>query len=139
MKMKMKMKIKQISPELKNWIEIIEKSLLIISTSIMIITATYNGASFLKSKTKQADAQRNEIKQRISAIDNMTSTYTQLLSQLDNEIKNLDNKMSEEIYKDSVNWKKYSAIRDEKVKDRNSLLNSLGNQIVQLKEAERTQ
>ena len=135
----MKMKIKQISPELKNWIEIIEKSLLIISTSIMIITATYNGASFLKSKTKQADAQRNEIKQRISAIDNMTSTYTQLLSQLDNEIKNLDNKMSEEIYKDSVNWKKYSAIRDEKVKDRNSLLNSLGNQIVQLKEAERTQ
>lgn len=126
-----------VSPEFKSWVELVEKSLLIISTSIIILTAAYQGAVFIASKTKQADAQKQEIVQRTAAIDLMTSTYTRLLSQLDEDIKKLDEKMGGEVWKDSIGWEKFSAIREAKVKDRNSLLQSLGAQVVQLKEAEK--
>lgn len=129
--------MKEVSPELKSWVELIEKSLLIISTSIVILTATYKGADFLASKTEQADAQKAEIVQRTAAIDLMTSTYTQLLTQLDQDIKDLDEKMGGEVWKDSVGWEKFSAIRESKVRDRNALLQSLGQQVVQLKQAEK--
>ena len=129
--------MKEVSPAFKSWIELVEKSLLIISTSIIILTAAYQGAGFLASKTKQTDAQKQEIFQRTAAIDLMTSTYTRLLSQLDENIKELDEKMSSEVWKDSYGWEKFSAIREAKVKDRNSLLQSLGTQVVQLKEAEK--
>lgn len=129
--------MKQVPPELKSWVELIEKSLLIISTSIVILTAAYKGADFLASKTEQADAQKAEIVQRTAAIDLMTSTYTQLLTQLDQDIKGLDEKMGGEVWKDSVGWEKFSAIRESKVKDRNALLQSLGQQVVQLKQAEK--
>ena len=129
--------MREVSPELKSWVELVEKSLLIISTSIIILTAAYQGAEFLASKTKQADAQKQEIIQRTAAIDLMTSTYTRLLSQLDEDIKKLDEKMGSEVWKDSIGWEKFSAIREAKVSDRNSLLQSLGAQVVQLKEAEK--
>jgi len=129
--------LREVSPELKSWVELVEKSLLIISTSIIILTAAYQGAEFLASKTKQADAQKQEIIQRTAAIDLMTSTYTRLLSQLDEDIKKLDEKMGSEVWKDSIGWEKFSAIREAKVSDRNSLLQSLGAQVVQLKEAEK--
>lgn len=128
--------MKEVSPALKSWVELLEKSLLIISTSIVILTAAYQGSDFLKSKTEQANAQKIEIKQRTEALDLMTSTYTTLLSKLDSEIQALDEKMGSEIWKDSVGWEKYSAIRQQKVSDRNALLQSLGKQVVQLKEAE---
>lgn len=126
-----------VSPEFKSWVELVEKSLLIISTSIIILTTAYQGAEFLTSKTQQADAQKQEIVQRTAAIDLMTSTYTRLLSQLDEDIKILDEKMGGEVWKNSFGWEKFSAIREAKVKDRNSLLQSLGTQVVQLKEAEK--
>lgn len=129
--------MREVSPELKSWVELVEKSLLIISTSIIILTAAHQGAEFIASKTKQADAQKQEIVQRTAAIDLMTSTYTRLLSQLDEEIKKLDEKMGSEAWKDSIGWEKFSAIREAKVNDRNSLLQSLGAQVVQLKEAEK--
>lgn len=129
--------MKEVSPAFKSWVELIEKGLLIISTSIMVLTAAYQGADFLSSKTNQADAQKQEIIQRTAAIDLMTSTYTRLLTQLDNDIKELDEKMGNEVWKDTVGWEKFSAIREAKVKDRNSLLQSLGMQVVQLKEAEK--
>nr|WP_019366912.1 hypothetical protein [Pseudomonas luteola] len=129
--------MREVSPELKSWVELVEKSLLIISTSIIILTAAYQGAEFLASKTKQADAQKREIVQRTAAIDLMTSTYTRLLSQLDEDIKKLDEKMGSEVWKDSIGWEKFSAIREAKVNDRNSLLQSLGAQVVQLKEADK--
>ena len=128
--------MKEVSPALKSWVELLEKSLLIISTSIVILTAAYQGSDFLNSKTEQADAQKIEIKQRTAALDLMTSTYTTLLSKLDSEIQALDEKMGSEVWKNSVGWEKYSAIRQQKVNDRNALLRSLGNQVVQLKEAE---
>lgn len=129
--------MKEVSPELKSWVELIEKSLLIISTSIVILTAAYKGSDFLASKTEQADAQKEEIVQRTAAIDLMTSTYTQLLTQLDQDIKDLDVKMGGEVWKDTVGWEKFAAIRESKVKDRNALLQSLGQQVVQLKQAEK--
>ena len=129
--------MKDVSPELKSWVELVEKSLLIISTSIIILSAAYQGSDFLASKTEQTNANKQEIVQRTAAIDLMTSTYTRLLSQLDHDIKALDEKMGGEIWKDSIGWQKFSAIRDYKVKDRNSLLQSLGAQVVHLKEAEK--
>jgi hypothetical protein len=43
--------LKEVSPELKSWVELVEKGMLIISTSIIILTAAYQGADFLTSKT----------------------------------------------------------------------------------------
>lgn len=126
-----------VSPELKSWVELVEKSLLIISTSIIILTSAYQGNDFIESKIKQTEAQKLEIVQRTTAIELLTSTYTRLLSQLDEDIKVLDEKMSNEVWKDSYGWVKFSAIREAKVKDRNSLLQSLGTQVVQFKEAEK--
>ena len=129
--------MKVVSPALKSWVELVEKSLLIVSTSIIILTTAYRGADFLESKANQTDAQKQEIVQRTAAIDLMTSTYTNLLSQINEDIKLLDEKMVEEIWKDSIGWNKFLAIREAKVQDRNSLLQSLGGEVVRLKEAKK--
>lgn len=129
--------MKDVSPAFKSWVELIEKSLLITSTSIVILTAAFRGAEYLTSKVEQAEAQKQEIVQRTAAIDLMTSTYTKLLAQLDKDIKDLDEKLGGEVWKNSIGWEKYVTMREAKVKDRNALLQSLGSQIVQLKQAEK--
>ena len=128
--------MKQASPELKSWIDLVHKSLLIVSTSIAILTAAFKGAEYLSSKAAQVNAAKEETIQRVEALEMLTSTYTSLLTQLDRDIKDLDEKMSGEVWKDSIGWEKFSAVREAKVRDRNALLQSLGSQIVQLKQAE---
>jgi hypothetical protein len=42
--------MKLVSPALKSWVELVEKLLLIISTSIIILTAAYKGGVLITSK-----------------------------------------------------------------------------------------
>lgn len=100
------------------------------------MTAALKGAEYFSSKTAQVDAEKNETIQRVAALDLMTSTYTNLLNQADHDIKELDAKMGDEVWKNSYGWEKFAAIREAKVRDRNALLQSLGVQIVQMKQAE---
>ncbi|ENM5736245.1 hypothetical protein DU972_003891 [Vibrio mimicus] len=129
--------MKEVNPQFKSWLEVIEKSLLIISTSIAILTAAYKGAELLTSKNEQVKAVTNEVVERTKAVNLLTVTYSDLLSQLDKDIKELDSKMGDEVWKDSIGWEKFEAIRQAKVNDRNALLQSLGGQVVQLKIAEK--
>lgn len=128
--------MKSAPPELKSWLELAEKALMVVSISIGIITAAYKGSEFLDAKSNEVKASQIQTEKRTEAISLMTSTYTSLLNQLNDEIKALDEKMGEEIWEDSVGWRKFKAIREAKVQDRNALLQSLGGQIVKLKEAE---
>ncbi|EJL6311418.1 hypothetical protein H2659_18380 [Vibrio cholerae] len=129
--------MKEVNPQFKSWLEVIEKSLLIISTSIAILTAAYKGAELLTSQNEQVKAVTNEVVERTKAVNLLTVTYSDLLSQLDKDIKELDSKMGDEVWKDSIGWEKFEAIRQAKVNDRNALLQSLGGQVVQLKIAEK--
>ncbi len=113
------------------------KSLLIISTSIAILTAAYKGAELLTSQNEQVKAVTNEVVERTKAVNLLTVTYSDLLNQLDKDIKELDSKMGDEVWKNSIGWEKFEAIRQAKVNDRNALLQSLGGQVVQLKIAEK--
>lgn len=130
-------KLKVVSPELKSWVELIEKSLLIISTIIIILTAAYKGGGLLASKSDKTIAEKDETEKRIEVINLMANTYTTLLVQLNDDIKEIDAKLEKQLSVDSYGWKQYSEIRKEKVNDRNALLQLLGNQVVQLKQAEK--
>lgn len=129
--------MKLVSPALRSWVELVEKSLLIISTSIVILTASYKGGVFITSKSEKTIAEKEETEKRTKVIDLMAETYAKSLMQLNSDIKNIDTKLEEQLGVDSYGWKQYSAIREEKVKDRNALLQLLGNQVVQLKQAEK--
>lgn len=129
--------MKLVSPALKSWVELVEKFLLIISTSIIILTAAYKGGVFITSKSEKTIAEKEETEKRTKVIDLMAETYTKSLTQLNSDIKNIDAKLEEQLGVGSYGWKQYSAIREEKVKDRNALLQLLGNQVVQLKQAEK--
>ncbi|WNN73829.1 hypothetical protein RIN60_11130 [Kluyvera cryocrescens] len=129
--------MKLVSPALRSWVELVEKSLLIISTSIVILTASYKGGVFITSKSEKTIAEKEETEKRTKVIDLMAETYAKSLMQLNSDIKNIDAKLEEQLGVGSYGWKQYSAIREEKVKDRNALLQLLGNQVVQLKQAEK--
>ncbi|HCR3981003.1 TPA: hypothetical protein OOF39_000414 [Kluyvera ascorbata] len=129
--------MKLVSPALRSWVELVEKSLLIISTSIVILTASYKGGVFITSKSEKTIAEKEETEKRTKVIDLMAETYAKSLMQLNSDIKNIDTKLEEQLGVGSYGWKQYSAIREEKVKDRNALLQLLGNQVVQLKQAEK--
>ena len=129
--------MKLVSPALKSWVELVEKLLLIISTSIIILTAAYKGGVFITSKSEKTIAEKEETEKRTKVIDLMAKTYTESLMQLNSDIKSIDAKLEEQLGVGSYGWKQYSAIREEKVKDRNALLQLLGNQVVQLKQAEK--
>ncbi|HDO1383676.1 TPA: hypothetical protein P2R06_001962 [Aeromonas veronii] len=111
-------------------LEVIEKGLVSITLVFAIITSTYKGYEFLSLKSKETE-------KRTEAIELLTSSYVKSLSNLDHEIKDLDDKLANTIYKGSYDWDKFSAIRDAKARDRNSLLEKLGMQIVELKKAEK--
>ncbi|AXC30304.1 MULTISPECIES: hypothetical protein [Raoultella] len=129
--------MKLVSPALKSWVELVEKFLLIISTSIIILTAAYKGGVLITSKSEKTIAEKEETEKRTKVIDLMAETYTKSLTQLNSDIKKIDAKLEEQLGVGSYGWKQYSAIREEKVKDRNALLQLLGNQVVQLKQAEK--
>ncbi|HEJ0401571.1 hypothetical protein I5Q22_20020 [Serratia marcescens] len=129
--------MKLVSPALKSWVELVEKFLLIISTSIIILTAAYKGGVLITSKSEKTVAEKEETEKRTKVIDLMAETYTKSLTQLNSDIKKIDAKLEEQLGVGSYGWKQYSAIREEKVKDRNALLQLLGNQVVQLKQAEK--
>ncbi|MBJ9284379.1 hypothetical protein I5487_02955 [Citrobacter freundii] len=129
--------MKLVSPVLKSWVELVEKFLLIVSTSIIILTAAYKGGVFITSKSEKTIAEKEETEKRTKVIDLMAETYASSLMQLNSDIKNIDTKLEEQLGVGSYGWKQYSAIREEKVKDRNALLQLLGNQVVQLKQAEK--
>lgn len=129
--------MKLVSPALKSWVELVEKLLLIISTSIIILTAAYKGGVLITSKSEKTIAEKEETEKRTKVIDLMAETYTKSLTQLNSDIKEIDAKLEEQLGVGSYGWKQYSAIREEKVKDRNALLQLLGNQVVQLKQAEK--
>ncbi|HBE9177214.1 TPA: hypothetical protein KNH08_000045 [Serratia fonticola] len=129
--------MKSVSPELKSWIELLEKSLIIISTSIIILTAAYKGGILITSKSNKFIAEKQETEKRTEVINLMANTYATSLNQLDRDIKDIDIKLEQQLGVNSYGWEKYRAIREEKVKDRSSLLQSLGGQIVQLKQAEK--
>ncbi|CAI1942249.1 hypothetical protein [Serratia fonticola] len=123
--------MKSVSPELKSWIELWEKSLIIISTSIIILTAAYKRGILITSNSNKFIAEKQETEKRTEVINLMANTYATSL------IKDIDIKLEQQLGVNSYGWEKYRAIREEKVKDRSSLLQSLGGQIVQLKQAEK--
>ena len=111
-------------------LEILEKALIAITLVIAIITSTYKGYEFFSAKSQ-------EVKKRTESIEALTIAYTDSLKNIDAEIKELDDKLSNTSYKGSFNWDKFIVIRDEKSKDRAVLLEKLGSQIVELKRAEK--
>lgn len=129
--------MKLVSPALKSWVELVEKLLLIISTSIIILTAAYKGGVLITSKSEKTIAEKEETEKRTKVIGLMAETYTKSLTQLNSDIKKIDAKLEGQLGVGSYGWKQYSAIREENVKDRNALLQLLGNQVVQLKQAEK--
>lgn len=116
--------------EKKIKLEILEKALVSVTLMIAIITSTYKGYEFLSAKSQ-------ETMKRTESIEALTTAYTDLLKSLDSEIKALDEKLSNTIYKGSYDWEKFSAIRDAKSRDKMALLERLGAQIVELKKAEK--
>lgn len=121
------------SAALKGWAELAYKGLLIAS----LIWGFFKGAALVEAKSHKANAEKAEITQRTEALMLLTSTYTKLLSDLDAEIQGIDKKMGDEMWKNSIGWEKLEAIRRAKMEDRAALLQSLGAQIVQMKQAEK--
>ena len=116
--------------ERKIKIEIIEKALVSITLIIAIGSSGYKGYEFLSIKSK-------ETKQRIATSEVLTKAYTESLTSIDLDIKELDKKLGETLYKGSYDWEKYLAIREAKSRDRATLLEKLGDQVVKVRQAEK--
>jgi hypothetical protein len=116
--------------ETKTKLEILEKALVSVTLVFAIIASSYKGYEFLSAKS-------HEVVKRTEAIETLTTAYANSLKNIDNEIKELDEKLSNTIYKGSYDWDKFAAIRDAKSRDKAALLEKLGAQIVELKRAEK--
>jgi len=60
-------------------------------------------------------------------------TYSDLLTKLDTDLREIDTKLGNEVFEGTVGWDKLIVIRAEKVKDRNQILSILGEQVISLK------
>lgn len=118
---------------MKEKIEVIEKFLIVITLIGGIIASSYKGIEYLSAKSAVVNAQAAQEQETVNAQQLLTQTYSNLLNKLDEDIRDIDNKLNEEVFKGTVGWDKLILIREEKVKDRNQLLFTLGEQVVQLK------
>jgi hypothetical protein len=112
---------------LKSWINALEK-ICIIGT---LLLAMSSGGSYIKKKTEQASALKKEAEKRISIINTLTNTYVSQLNKIDNDIRELDKAIEKEVWSTTTGAENKYRIRGEKVKDKQELLNNLGNQIIE--------
>ena len=122
--------MKQVPEGLKSWVEFLEKTFLVVTLIVGLVTSGFKAKDYFSAQEKQVQA-------KTKTIDLLTNTYTDLIGTLNKEIAQLDEKMKDEVWKNSVGWEKFLAIREMKVKDRNELLHTLGVQIMELKKFER--
>ncbi|GGE42357.1 hypothetical protein GCM10007421_15620 [Halopseudomonas oceani] len=118
--------------KLEEWkvkLEILEKALVCLTLVLAIGGSGYKTVEFLGAK-------RIESETRTESIETLTKVYVESLNGVEADIRALDAKLAETVWKGSSDWDKLSAIRDARAKDRADLLEKLGAQIVQLKQAE---
>jgi len=118
---------------MKEIIEIIEKLLIVITLIVSIAVSANKGIEYLSAKSAVVNAKAVQEQETANAQQLLTRTYTTLLTNLDNDLREIDKKLDEEIYDGTVGWEKLIIIRNEKVKDRNQLLLILGDQVVNMK------
>lgn len=63
--------------------------------------------------------------------------YVSQIEQINKEISNLDKEIEKEPWEDSLKGKNLMAIREQKTKDRQQLLNIFGTQVLELKRLEK--
>jgi hypothetical protein len=110
--------------------EIAEKALICITLVIAIGSSSYNAIEFLNAKRAESEA-------KAESIEKLTEAYIASLNSVEADVRALDSRLAETVWKGSTDWDKLSAIRDTRAKDRSDLLEKLGAQIVELKKAEK--
>lgn len=120
-------------------IEIFEKLLIVITLLGGIIVGANKGVEYLSATSAVVMAKAAQEQETANAQQLLTKTYTELLTKLDVDLREIDKKMNEELYDGTVGWDKLVIIRAAKVQDRNQLLLTLGEQVVNLKGAPQTQ
>lgn len=128
--------MKEVSPSLKSWLEVTEKALIVVTLVIAIGTSAYQGVAFLSAKKQQAVALTDEANKRREVLDRFADTYLAQLEAINEDIRKLDEELGKEIWKNTTGWDVKIALRMEKTKDRQEILQNLGNQILELKKLE---
>jgi hypothetical protein len=118
---------------MKETIEIIEKLLIVITLIVSIAVSANKGIEYLSAKSAVVNAKAVQEQETANAQQLLTRTYGTLLTNLDNDLREIDKKLDAELYDGTVGWEKLIIIRTEKVKDRNQLLLILGDQVVNMK------
>ena len=135
--------LKTPSPGFKAWLEVIEKALVTITLVIGIGASAYKASVFLSAKTAQStaatgklDVEKEEATKRIELIDAIGAMYVQQLNQIDSDLRKLDEELKSQAWKDSYGWEMRIAVRQEKAKDRQVLIENIGRQLLELKRIE---
>lgn len=118
---------------MKEKLEIFEKLLIVLTMVGSLVTGTYKGVEYISAQSLVVKAKATQEQEISNAQQLLTKTYSDLLKKLDVDIRELDKKLEKEIFDGTVGWKKLTIIRQQKVRDRNQLLASLGNQVVNIK------
>ncbi len=111
-------------------LEIVEKALVCLTLVFAIGASSYKAVQFLSAKRAESQA-------KTEAVEALTKAYVDSLNSVEADVRVLDSKLAETVWKGSTDWDKLSAIRDGRAKDRTDLLEKLGAQIVDLKQAEK--
>jgi hypothetical protein len=118
---------------MKEKLEILEKFIIVLTMVGGLIASTYKGYEYITAKTLVVEAKAAQEKEIGNAQQLLTKTYSDLLKNLDNDIRELDNRLEKEVYEGTIGWDKLNLIREQKVNDRNKLLTTLGEQVSNFK------
>jgi hypothetical protein len=118
---------------MKEKIEVFEKLLIVITLIVGIGVSVNKGFDYISAKSEVVNAMAAQERETANAQHLLTETYAKLLTNLDVDIREIDKKLDDEVYNGTVGWDKLILIRAEKVKDRNQLLLTLGEQVVNMR------
>jgi len=111
----------------KDCLDIIEKMLIIVT----LVVAIWKGYNFADEKINEQIAAKEEIKKRTAAIGTLINTYTAELTRIGNDIRKLDDAIQKEPWVTSTGAETKLMLRQQKVKDKQELIQGLGNQIIE--------
>ncbi|NTU50023.1 MAG: hypothetical protein HGA87_03890 [Desulfobulbaceae bacterium] len=113
----------------KSWLDALEKLLIVIG----LLIALPKGCNFVVTKTEQSKAATQAIEARTKDSRLLAESYVNELKKLNDDIRVIDEKIEKEPWDTTEGAKKGYHLREEKVKDKQRLLESLGNQVIELR------
>jgi len=113
--------MKHVSNELKSWVELIEKFLLIITLFIGLIAGGFKAYDYLTVKIKNENSKNQTFKLLMKEHQNIINNINAQISALDAELSNI--KISSPL------WESKKIVRQLKAEDRRILLFNLESQI----------